>query len=97
MWIRVLLVVAIALAWSPQAHGERKTVCTITVNSDDEKETFRKRLPPGAYDFVELVEKGRSEWLGTSCRKGVQCDVLVVSGHFNAGDDFYSDRLENNE
>lgn len=97
MWIRALLFVAAAIAWSPQAQGERKTVCTITVNSADEKETFRKRLPPGAYDFVELVEKGRSEWLGSSCRKGVQCDVLVVSGHFNAGDDFYSDRLENNE
>ena len=97
MWIRALLVVAAALAGSPQAEAERKTVCTITVNSDDEKETFRKRLPPGAYDFVELVEKGRSEWLGPSCRRGVQCDVLVVSGHFNAGDDFYSDRLENNE
>ncbi len=97
MWIPALIVVAAALLGSPQAHGERKTVCTITVNSADEKETFRKRLPPGAYDFVELVEKGRAEWLGTSCRKGVQCDVLVVSGHFNAGDDFYSDRLENNE
>ncbi len=97
MWIRALFVVAAVFAWSPQAQAERKTVCTITVNSDDEKEAFRKRLPPGAYDFVELVEKGRSEWLGSSCRKGVQCDVLVVSGHFNAGDDFYSDRLENNE
>ena len=73
MWKRVLLVVAATLAGSGEAHAavraasseERatKTVCTITVNSDDEKETYRKRLPPGRYEFVELVEKGRAEWL----------------------------------
>jgi hypothetical protein len=97
VWLRVLLIVAVALGPAFAAHAERKTVCTITVNSDDEKETFRKRLPPGQYDFVELVEKGRAEWLQSSCRRRVQCDVLVVSGHFNAGDDFYSDRLENHE
>src|SRR6185503_8936276 len=97
VWLRVLLIVVAALGPALAAQAERKTVCTITVNSDDEKETFRKRLPAGQYDFVELVEKGRAEWLQSSCRKRVQCDVLVVSGHFNAGDDFYSDRLENNE
>ena len=103
---RVLLVLALALGLPARAAippsqallADRvKTVCTITVNSDDEKEAMRKRLPPGRYDFVELVEKGRAEWLKSSCRKGIQCDVLVVSGHFNAGDDFYSDRLENDE
>ncbi len=76
------------------AHAESKTVCTITVNSADEKEAFRRRLPPGEYDFVELVEKGRPDWLRSSCRKKIQCDMLVVSGHFNAGDDFYSDKNE---
>jgi hypothetical protein len=83
--------------FSTHALAEKKTVCTITVNSDDEKETFRQRLPKGQYEFVELVEQGRPDWLRSSCQKGIQCDVLVVSGHFNAGDDFYSDRLENNE
>jgi hypothetical protein len=79
------------------AFAEKKTVCTITVNSPDEKETLAQRLPKGQYEFVELVEKGRADWLQSSCQKGVQCDVLVVSGHFNAGDVFYSDRLENDE
>ena len=92
-WLLLVLVLVAPLA----ATAERKTVCTITVNSADEKETFRARLPKGQYDFVELVEKGRGDWLRSSCRRGVQCDVLVVSGHFNAGDTFYSDRLENNE
>jgi hypothetical protein len=95
--LRVLLLAVFLSGTAFAAHAERKTVCTITVNSDDEKETFRKRLPPGQYDFVELVEKGRTAWLQQSCQKRVQCDVLIVSGHFNAGDDFYSDRLENHE
>ena len=79
------------------AYAEKKTVCTITVNSADEKETLAQRLPKGEYQFVELVEKGRSDWLQSSCQKGVQCDVLVVSGHFNAGDVFYSDKLDSDE
>ena len=70
-----------------------KTVCTVTVNSADEKEAFRRRLPPGDYRFVELLEKGRPDWLRSACRSAVQCDVLIVSGHFNAGETFYSDDL----
>lgn len=79
------------------APAQKKTVCTITVNSADEKDAFRARLPKGEYEFVELVEKGRSDWLRSSCSRNVQCDVLVISGHFNAGDTFYSDRLDRNE
>ena len=77
--------------------AERKTVCTITVNSSDEKETFRQNLPKDKFRFVELVEKGRHDWLASSCQKGIQCDVLVVSGHFNAGETFYSDKIDTNE
>jgi hypothetical protein len=87
----------LAAACAFNAHAEKKTVCTITVNSADEKETLAQRLPKGDYQFVELVEKGRPDWLHSSCQRGVQCDVLVVSGHFNAGDVFYSDKLENDE
>ena len=39
------------------AHAAPKTVCTITVNSDDEREVLRRNLPPGEYDFVELVDQ----------------------------------------
>ena len=97
-WKLFALVLASAPLWAATpAAAETRTVCTITVNSPDEKETLAQRLPKGRYEFVELVEKGRPDWLASSCRKGVQCDVLVVSGHFNAGDVFYSDRLENDE
>ena len=90
----LLIAVAFACACaSPAARAEPRTVCTITVNSADEKEAFRQRLPPDRYRFVELVEKGRGDWLRSSCASAIRCDVLVVSGHFNAGDTFYSDRL----
>jgi Cu2+-containing amine oxidase len=53
----------------------------------------KKRLPEGDYDFVELVERGRPDWLASACRQGVRCDVLVISGHFDGMTEFYSDRL----
>jgi hypothetical protein len=79
----------IALFCAAPACAEPATVCTITVNSADEREAFREFLPASRYRFVELAERGRADWLGTACRQQVQCDVLVVSGHF-AGTDFYS-------
>ena len=85
-----LLALAAAAA---RAEEPRQVVCTITVNSADEREAFRRSLPPDRFDFVELVESGRPDWLASSCRRGIRCDVLVVSGHF-AGSEFYSSRPE---
>src|SRR5258708_26328015 len=84
---------AALLAASPPLVAAPKTGCTITVNSSDEKDAFRRRLPPGEYRFVELLEPGRSDWLRSACNRGIQCGALVVSGHFNAGDTFYSDKV----
>lgn len=70
----------------------KKTVCTITVNSADEKEAFRRTLPADKYRFVELVERGRPDWLASACQQHVRCDVLVISGHYDGRDEFYSDR-----
>jgi hypothetical protein len=97
-----LLAASIALALScvlsaGTAAAQKKTVCTVTVNSPDEKEAFRKALGPGQYDFVELVEHGRADWLESACRSGVRCDVLVISGHYDGGNEFFSDRTEARE
>jgi hypothetical protein len=78
-------------------RGDPKTVCTITVNSPDEKEVLQRSLPRDEYRFVELVERGRPDWLASSCRAGIHCDVLVISGHFDGGTEFYTDRLEQRE
>src|SRR6478609_9727496 len=92
-----ILLAAAACAVAVPATAARKTVCTITVNSSDERELLKQRLPQGDFDFVELVERGRPDWLASACRKGVQCDVLVVSGHFDGGDEFYSDKVDARE
>jgi hypothetical protein len=91
------LAALLAMLAAPDARADRKTVCTITVNSADEREIFRKYLPASDFDFVELVERGRPDWLASACRKGVQCDVLLISGHFDGGTEFYSDRLDARE
>jgi hypothetical protein len=90
---------AACAAWSAAAHaeakaGRTKTVCTVTVNSADEKEAMRRHLPPGKYDFVELLDRKHDDWLEGACHRHVQCDVLVISGHFNAGETFYSDKVD---
>jgi len=96
--LHLLALVTLALAASSLARADdMKTVCTITVNSPDEKETLQRHLPPDRYRFVELVEKGRPDWLASSCSAGVRCDVLVISGHFDDGDAFYTDRLDQRE
>jgi hypothetical protein len=92
-----LLAALLATVWPHDVRADQKTVCTITVNSPDERETFRRSLPSDQFQFVELVERGRPDWLASACRKGVRCDVLLISGHFDGGDEFYSDRLDARE
>ena len=91
-----LVASALAAIPIPPAQAAKQTVCTITVNSENERNAFRQHLPRGEYEFVELVERGRVDWLGSACRRGVRCDVLVISGHFN-GSDFFSDQLDTSE
>jgi len=68
-----------------------RTVCTITVNSADEKEAFQRHLGEPGFRFVELVERGRRDWLASACQAGVRCDVLIVSGHFDGRNEFFAD------
>jgi hypothetical protein len=53
----LLLTALLAAAWTHDANADKKTVCSITVNSSDEKEVFRRSLPPDKFQFVELVER----------------------------------------
>ncbi len=92
-----LLAALLVAAWTHDVRADKKTVCTITVNSPDEKEIFRRSLPQDDFQFVELVERGRPDWLASACRKDVRCDLLLISGHFDDGTEFYSDRLDARE
>ena len=82
---------------APYAGAAKQTVCTVTVNSSDEKEAFRRSLSAEKYQFVELIEPGRSDWLASACRRGIHCDVLVISGHHDGESGFFSDSVEKDE
>ena len=97
-WLALLLLVAPV----PSLAATKQTVCTITVNSPDEREAFRRHLPPDRFRFVELVERGRPDWLASARRSGVRCDFLVISGHYDGGDyaggnEFFSEYPEARE
>lgn len=82
---------------APFAYAQKQTVCTVTINSADEQKTFRRFLPADKYDFVELVERNRPDWLASACEAKVSCDVLLISGHHGEGNVFFSDALERGE
>lgn len=94
LWLIGALLAAAPIA---QAVGAKQTVCTVTVNSPNEKEVFKRYLPASKYKFVELVERGRTDWLASSCRAATRCDVLIVSGHFDGDNEFFSDRVDVHE
>ncbi len=87
----------VAAAWPIGAGAAPKTVCTVTINSPDEKDVLQRHLPRDQYRFVELVQRGQPDWLDSACHSGVRCDALVISGHFDDGSEFYTDRFENSE
>jgi hypothetical protein len=70
----------------PKGAQANPTVCTITINSADEKTVFQKHLAPQGFNFIELTEvdkgKGTSDWFGAACKKNIQCDILLISGHY---------------
>ena len=97
---RLMRAAVLPLVVCMTAAGARpgpQTVCTITINSADERDVFRRHLPAGQYRFVELVERNRSDWLASACRAAVRCEMLIVSGHYDGGTEFYSDQVEERE
>ena len=93
--------------------SSKPTVCTVTINSSEEKEVFESYLGE-AFNFVELtnleqlkasetltnsndlnsyldvaegifterVIKNKEDWFLEACQLGIECDILVISGHF---------------
>ena len=69
--------------------ANKKTVCAMTMNSDNEILTFQKHLNPDQFQFVEFVN-AEFGWLDAAIEAKVKCDILVVSGHF--GGTFFGDK-----
>ena len=64
----------------------KKNLCTVTINSTDESDLFKKRLSPNDWNFIELTPTGAEadtkNWFQAACKKKIECDILVISGHF---------------
>jgi hypothetical protein len=59
-----------------------KNICSITINSDDELKAFKSNLSGNRqFQFTEFVTNDKN-WFEDACQSGVQCDVLIISGHF---------------
>ena len=61
-------------------NPKQPTVCTVTINSENEKQVFQTYLKD--FNFIELADGERDGWLKRACAKNIQCDILLVSGHF---------------
>ena len=87
MWKKAILLVFL-MGWLSFA-GAKYQVCSITINSSDEIEMFKKHLDPHDFEFVELVPLSQKShqpndihWFKKACEKNYKCDLMVISGHF---------------
>ncbi len=71
-------------------------ICSMTMNSSNELEVFKKNLPNKTFEFIELTDfnpkqnKEKSDdfqseaWFENACQDSSvpSCDMLIISGHF---------------
>lgn len=92
-WVLAFLMgTTLASSLAVAAPLAKKTqVCSVTINSSDEIEVFKKNLDPATHDFIELTTlqekdsedtEANANWFPLACKKKVQCDILLISGHF---------------
>lgn len=69
--------------------GDPYHICSVSINSTNEINAFKKKLGNKNFVYHELTDfasgggqYGDSTWFEGACHSGVQCDVLIVSGHF---------------
>ena len=84
----VLLALFLTLDPAMAAETLKKTVCSMTINSDDEIETFKNILPASEFNFIELVDlvpieqRTSRDVAKHMCRSEIKCDILLISAEF---------------
>ena len=64
------LIALLAALWVLEAKDEQKAPYAPLNNQlAQRKETLRRVLPEDKFQFVELVEQGRADWLASACRQ----------------------------
>jgi hypothetical protein len=71
-----------------------RTICSITINSPDERDALMRRLDPTAFRFVEWVDLSRADWLASACARAPPCDALLISAHHDGRGTFYADTAQ---
>lgn len=71
--------------WSAPAIA-KKNLCSITLNSSEELNIFKSHLSEKDWNFIELVpddsQADDKNWFAGVCKPTINCDILVISGHF---------------
>ncbi|UXR64434.1 hypothetical protein EZJ49_15300 [Bdellovibrio bacteriovorus] len=82
MWLIFINALFTLLTVCSQA-GTKK-ICTMTLNSADEKQVLQDLYASEKVEIIELVptQNKNPYWLQQACNAGIECDVLLVSGHF---------------
>jgi hypothetical protein len=97
-YCKLLTFIYITLSIFSSFAADEMNVCFVTINSSQEKNSFKKSLSSGEnkgkFSFHELVPTGTQgeDWYDLACEKNIRCDLLVISGHF-AGS-FFGDENE---
>lgn len=92
-WILVTTIVQSSYqyvyAGSEALQYNAPTVCSLTINSDDEVKVFKRYLQPQGFRFIELAPNSLEQsyasgehWIKKSCSPKIKCDVLLISGHY---------------
>lgn len=85
-WITIVPAACLASASAAQSPNfQKNTVCTLTLNSTEESNAFKRHFDSKLWNFVELTDgfsRDTNDWFRQSCEKEVNCDVLIISGHF---------------
>lgn len=89
-YLKTIWIFVIFVYQSADANFVKKNVCSITINSNNEINSFRKSLPADKFNFYELTSSDSQNWFQNACASNVQCDVLLLSGHFAS--QFFGDR-----
>lgn len=102
--MKLLKVFGLIVVYSELSRAQ--TVCTMTINSDNEKKVFQKHLGNQGFQFIELTDYASNsdvksdDWLLNACKAKVECDILLVSAHFGLsffGSSGYSTKLSDLE
>lgn len=90
------LVAILFLVIFAESAMAKYNICTVTINSPEETQTFKQHLSQKDFNFTELTEfcgedpDCEDRWIDMACEQNIQCDVLLISGHF--GGTFFGDK-----